>query len=70
VLDPITMEPVRDPTVCPHGHVMGSTTWAAVLAEGGGVCPFTRERVGPGMLTRLTEANIGRWRDRLITMDA
>ena len=70
VLDPITMEPVRDPTVCPHGHVMGFTTWAAVLAEGGGVCPFTRERVGPGALTRLTEANIGRWRDRLITMDA
>ena len=70
VLDPITMEPVRDPAVCPHGHVMGATTWAAVLAEGGGVCPLSRERVGPGMLTRLTEANIGRWRDRLVTMDA
>ena len=64
-IDPITLAPVVDPAVCPHGHVMGLATWRAVLAETG-ACPFTREPLSRDRVTRLTAANVERWRERLV----
>jgi hypothetical protein len=48
---------------------MGLATWRAVLAETG-VCPFTREPVSRDRVTRLTAANIERWRERLVVTEA
>ena len=64
-IDPITLAPVVDPAVCPHGHVMGLATWRAVLAETG-ACPFTREPLSRDRVTKLTAANVDRWRERLV----
>ena len=40
-IDPITMDRLYMPAVSPYGHVMGQSTWTAVLKEKP-LCPFTQ----------------------------
>jgi hypothetical protein len=63
-VDAITLDPVVDPAACPDGHVLGWATWRAVLAESGR-CPFSATPLSRHRLTRLTPANIDKWRPRL-----
>jgi hypothetical protein len=60
-MDPITLEQVVAPAISPYGHVMGSATWKAVLAEQG-KCPFTQAPLTWGQIKVLNKNNIDSYR--------
>jgi hypothetical protein len=68
--DSITNEEVVNPYISPYGHVLSYATWQKVLSDPSqGKCPYTKQPLSIGQLTRLTFENIEKYRTLIRNTD-
>lgn len=65
--DFITKEPVVNPLMSPHGHVLSRDTWNRILSQPPmNTCPFTKKPLKKRDLLPLTKDNLEEYRSMII----